>query len=88
MCTGLLYEVGRRGRHPQKAVADRGGCVTKYTVEQLANFPEPGPSSIRQRDAHVWQDAGAISLRYLLPRWVKGGAGLHGCEELEIICHQ
>ena len=71
MCTGLLYEVGRRGSHPQKAVADRGGCVTKYTVKQIVNFPEPGPSSIRRRDAPVWQYAGAISLRYLPPRWGK-----------------
>ena len=33
---------GHRGSHPQKAVADRGGCLTKYTVEQIVNFPEPG----------------------------------------------
>ena len=46
------------------------------------NFPGPGSSSMRQRDTPVWQYAGAISLRYLPPRG-KGGAGLHGCEELE-----
>ena len=48
-----------------------------------ANFPGPGPSSIRQWDAPVGQRAGAISLRHTPPRWGKGVAGQHGCEELQ-----